>query len=111
MNPRTLRRLLGGYAVFLFFLCVGLRSWFGLSRPSEPVVIESSWQNGKRIGRIVLRGADASRTTLLPNVAQEEIVGEAPLSMVPWLFTLGLVPGRDGVKAMIDGKEAYARCV
>ena len=101
MNARTLRRLLGGYAVFLFFLCVGVRSWFALSTPSREVVVESWWKDGKRVQRTVHDVADPPKKQAPPDnaVSEEVITGEAPLYASPFLFTLGLVPGRDGVKA------------
>ncbi|HVH41939.1 MAG TPA: hypothetical protein VM925_06330 [Labilithrix sp.] len=110
MNPRTLLRLLGGYAFFLVVLCVGVRSFFSLSAPANEVVVESWWRGGERIGRRVF-DAKAPLTGAPPvgaGVAEEVITGEGPLFMTPLLFTLGLVPGRDGVKAEVDGKVAYA---
>lgn len=110
MNARTLRRLLGGYAVFLFVLCVGVRFWFSLSTPSREVVVESWWRDGKRVQRRVYDAADPPKKQApIDNAVSEEVItGEAPLYASPFLFTLGLVPGRDGVKAEIDGKVAYA---
>ncbi|MBX3204354.1 MAG: hypothetical protein KF764_04760 [Labilithrix sp.] len=111
MNPRALARLLGGYAVILFFACVGVRSWFSLSAPANEVVVESWWKDGARIGRSVHASgerADVSRPAAGGVASVEVVTGEGPLYAHPLFFTLGLVPGRDGVKAEIDGKVAYA---
>jgi hypothetical protein len=110
MNPRMLRRMLGGYAVFLLVLCIGVRSWFALSVPKREVVVESWWKDGKRTHRRVFDRVEPPNKTppLHVSVSEEVIVGEAPLYAHPFLFTLGLVPGRDGVKAEVDGKVAYA---
>ena len=110
MTPRALVRLLGGYAAFLVLLCIGVRAWFALSKPSEEIVVESWWQDGKRIGRRLL--ANDSPPMVAPplsaSVSKEAIVGEAPLFLHPLVFAMALVPGKDGVKAEIDGKIAYA---
>jgi hypothetical protein len=110
VNPRALRRLLGSYAVFLFVLCIGVRSWFSLSSPAKEVVVESWWKGGKRVHRRVFDGSAPTTGTppMDASMSEEVITGEAPLYGHPFLFTLGLVPGRDGVKAEIDGKVAYA---
>lgn len=116
MSARTLLRGLGVYGAVLVVLSVAVRSWFSLSAPRAEVVVVSVWKDGRRVGRRVL--ADGER---LPGAAsadvvasagasrvEELVVGEAPLSIHPLFFTMGLVPGRDGVKAEIDGKLAYA---
>lgn len=110
MNGRTLARVLAGYAIVLVLLGAGIRSWFALSRPANEVVIESWWKDGRRQNRRVLASAGVPREHAPPGVAvgEEVIVGEAPLYASSYLFTLGLVPGLDGVKADLDGKVAYA---
>ncbi len=110
MSPRTLLRLLGGYAIFLVVLCLGVRWWFSLGTPPAEIVVESWWKDGKRVHRRTFDAKSPPTETPLADVAvSEEIVtGEGPLYANDLLFTLGLVPGRDGVKAEIDGKVAYA---
>jgi hypothetical protein len=110
VSPRLLRRLLGGYAVFLVLLALGIRSWFALSTPAKEIVVEGWWTDGKRIHRRVFeRSAPLEGAPPVDAAVSEELVtGEAPLYAHPLFFTLGLVPGRDGVKAEIDGKVAYA---
>jgi len=109
MSPRALRRLLGCYAVFLVVFCVGVRWWFSLAAPASEVVVESWWKGGKRIHR---RTYEKERPLGVPPrdaaVSEEVVTGEGPLYAHELFFTLGLVPGRDGVKAEIDGKVAYA---
>lgn len=41
-------------------------------------------------------------------MSEEVVVGEGPLYLHPLFFTLGLVPGRDGVRATMGDKVAYA---
>ncbi len=109
MSPRTLRRLLGGWAVLLLVLLVSIQTWFSLGAPGQPTVVESWWKDGKRIGRHVLHPGDPTPPPRLDvTVATEEVTGEGPLFTYSHLFTVGLVPGRDGVSATIDGKTAYA---
>ncbi len=110
MSPRTLRRLLGGYAIFLVVLCLGVRWWFSLATPPNEIVVDSWWKDGKRVHR---RTFDAKAPLLgVPPVdvavSEEVITGEGPIYAHELFFTLGLVPGRDGVKAELDGKVAYA---
>ena len=110
MTPRALRRLLGGYAVFLVLFCVGVRWWFSLAAPASELVVESWWKDGKRIHRRTY-AANERPIGVPPHdaaVSEEVVTGEGPLYASELFFTLGLVPGRDGVKAEIDGKVAYA---
>jgi hypothetical protein len=41
-------------------------------------------------------------------VVTETVIGRAPLAVNSLMFTLGLVPGRDGVEARLGDKTAYA---
>lgn len=115
MSSRTLRRCLIVYGVVLFVVCVGVRQWFVLSPAATEVVIESWWQNGARVGRVARGGnvtiapkPQTSDPSPMMSVGREAIVADAALSMSPLLFVMGLVPGRDGVSATLDGKTAYA---
>jgi hypothetical protein len=109
MSGRTLRRLLGGWAVFLVLLVVALRSWFSLSAPAKEIVVESWWKAGNRVGRRVFERSQPPSGAPLPNVGvgEEVVTGEGRLYAQALLFELGLVPGRDGVRAELDGKVAY----
>ncbi|MCW5832992.1 MAG: hypothetical protein KIS78_11335 [Labilithrix sp.] len=110
MSRRALGRLLGVYAALLVVLCAGVRAWFSLSAPPREVVVESWWKDGARVGRFVRAPGDAAGPRPSPDVVavHEVVTGEAPLYAQPFLFTLGLVPGRDGVRAELDGEVAYA---
>lgn len=110
MSPRTLRRLLGGHAVLLVVLFLVVRAWFSLSTPRSEVVVESWWKDGKRTHRRVYDAKSRPLGAPFADVAvsEEVVTGEGPLHIHELFFTLGLVPGRDGVKAEIDGKVAYA---
>ncbi|MBX3197473.1 MAG: hypothetical protein KF894_04895 [Labilithrix sp.] len=108
MSRRALGRLLAAYAALLILWCVGVRAWFSLGAPPGEVVVESSWKDGARVGRVVRAPGDTPPPPAGGVVSLEAVTGEAPLYAHPLLFTLGLVPGRDGVKAEIDGKVAYA---
>jgi len=106
MSARALRRLLLGYAVVLVVLFVATRSYFALVPVSGPIV-ESWWEKGKRVGRLVHEGPRADyRPPLTAYSADERVVGEGPLLVA--LAELGLVPGRDGVRAELRGRTAYA---
>jgi hypothetical protein len=107
MSPRALRRLFAAYAFAVSALFVLVRSYFAL-RPLERVVtVESWWEKGQRVGRLV---HDRERLDYKPPITafsvDERAIAEAPLPRA--LFTLGLVPGRDGVRAELNGKVAYA---
>jgi len=112
MSPRGLRRLLVWYFVTLFAVCVGVRFYFVHSKPTKVgVMVESWWQSGERVGRVVREpGVDSSakQANSMSSTSKEEITGESPLYLHPLFFTIGLVPGRDGVKATVGDKVAYA---
>jgi hypothetical protein len=109
MSARALRRLLVGCFFFAVLAGLAVRTWFALGKPAREESVVTWWRGGVRIAREVLGPGDA-RKPPPPDVwvAEEVVVGEAPLYLHPVFFTLGLVPGRDGVKAMLDGKVAYA---
>jgi hypothetical protein len=107
MSARALRRLFGIYAIALVALFVIVWNHFRLRLPKREVVVESWWERGQRVGRLV---HDHGRLDYKPPLTafsvDERVVAEAPL--VPALFELGLVPGRDGVSAELNGKVTYA---
>src|SRR5690606_29249267 len=94
-------------------LCLGIRSWFSLSPAASAgneTTVETWWADGQRVNRRVFTPDARPIGTPFQNVAvsEEVVTGEARLYAPPLFVTLGLVPGRDGVKAEIDGKGAYA---
>ena len=109
MSPRTLGRFFAAWGVFLFVLLIGLRTWMSLGPPPAPLVVETEWLHGKRVGRAVhAPGEPGIQAPDSVDLGREEIVGEGPLMTTSLAFDMGLVPGRDGVKATIGTKTAYA---
>lgn len=111
MKPRALAKLLVAYGLLVVALGLAVHGWFSLGAPKERRVVESWWKRGVRVQRFVrVAGDEAGRSAPPPGAwpAEEEITGEGPLLLAGDLFTLGLVPGRDGVKATLDGRVAYA---
>jgi hypothetical protein len=107
MSARTLARLIAVYLVALVVGCVGVREHVSLSEVDGPVV-ESQWKDGALIARRVrASGEPASEPRGGATLVEEKVVGTAPLSKASWAFELGLVAGRDGVLARLDGREAY----
>lgn len=95
MSARTLGRLLALYVVLLLAVALSFDMFWSLG-PITPVVVTSRYENGVRAVR------DGT------GEVQETAVAEGPLSLRPLMFALGLVPGRDGVRAELDGKTAWA---
>jgi hypothetical protein len=110
MTARVLRRALVGYAALLLLACVALHSYVALGRPAHFTLVESWWREGQRVGRQVRAEADGVSPSAPAgtHVVVEEVTGEGPLSLWPPLFTFSLVPGKDGVKAELGGRTAYA---
>src|SRR5690606_28641559 len=109
VNPRTLGRLLGAYASFLVVLCLRIRPGLAVSAAASAgneATVETWWADGQRVNRRAVTPDARPIGTPFQNVAvsEEVVTGEARLYAHPLFFTLGLVPGRDGVKAEIDGK-------
>lgn len=102
VSPRLLKRFFAAWAAFLVALLIGMRTWMSLGTPSDALVVETKWDHGKRISRSV-HSADTES-----GGGVEAIVGEGPLLTTSLAFDMGLVPGRDGVKATLDGKTVYA---
>ena len=96
MSARALFRLLAIYGVVLLLVGLAVDRRFALT-PIAPFVVATRYDKGQRVARAV----DG------PGI-EEVAVAEGPLSSHPLLFALGLVPGRDGVRAELDGKVAFA---
>ncbi len=112
MSASSLRWLFGLYFAGLLLACLLVRTHFLLGPPSKQGVVVTWWKNGVRAGRqIEFQQSAAVRPSSLPEgtlSGEEVIVGEGPLYLHPMFFTLGLVPGRDGVEATLGDKVAYA---
>lgn len=112
MSVRALGRLLAAYAVVLFTVLAGVRAWASLAfvPEAEAMTVESAWRGGERVARN-LRGPRQGRSVALVTdvtLVEERVVGRGPLVSDGPLFALGLVAGRDGVKATLDGRIAFA---
>jgi hypothetical protein len=112
---RSLLRLLAAYALVLVLASAGLAAWLFLSvvpGPGGPG-IASVWRRGARVARRVAGGdpraafaseLSAPGTTLVV----EHVVREGRVvTLGRRLFALSFLAGRDGVRATIDGKDAY----
>lgn len=110
MRPRTLGTLLAAYFVALWVTGVLLAQHVALSEPTVRLVVRSFWKDGRRVDRQTIDEPGATWAKRADGaVAVDEVaVGEGPIAMGKTFFPFGLVPGRDGVSAAIDGKIAYA---
>ncbi len=109
MSARALGRLFLAYATVLALLCVAVR-WTVALHPLEDgsvVVVETTWKGGEILRRTVrpLGPRDAAPTS--EDTVLEVALAEAPLPAAPHLFEMSIVPGKDGVKAILEGKTAY----
>lgn len=105
MTFRKLGSLLAAYFLALTVTASVLRAHVAVDEPSAAVTVRSTWKDGVRVARQVLEGEAGP---LPAGAADEKIVGEGPIAMGKTFFPFGLVAGRDGVKATMDGKTAYA---
>lgn len=109
MNRRTLGRFFAAWAASLFVLLVTIRTWMALGTPAQALVVETQWSHGKRIARTVHSANEPPITAPdTVDVGRETITGEGPLLTTSLAFDMGLVPGRDGVKATLGERTAYA---
>jgi hypothetical protein len=105
MSFRRLGSLLAAYFLALTIAASTLRVHVAIDEPASAVTVRSTWKDGVLVARQVVEGDPG----LLPAEAvDEKIVGESPIAMGKTFFPFGLVSGRDGVKATLDGKTAYA---
>jgi hypothetical protein len=106
MTPRSLALVLLAYTVALAVACGLVHRAVGLHAPREPVTITSVWRDGALVARTASpepppAAAEGTRV-------REQVVGEGAMLVDPDLaFAISLVPGRDGVRASLDGKVAY----
>ncbi|MFO0734927.1 MAG: hypothetical protein U0270_03575 [Labilithrix sp.] len=112
MNRRTLARLLGGWAIFLVLLLLGMRTYVAHGTPKEPWSVRTYWRLGKRVERVIAheKATTVAHPDHLPfaDFAEEIVTGESPLFATSLLLDVGLVPGLDGVRAELDGKTVFA---
>lgn len=105
MNTRKLGSLLAAYFLALTVAASILRQHVALDEPAQRKFVRSFWKGGVRVDRQVIEGEPHAAP---PLAVDEEIVGEGPIAMGKTFFPFGLVAGRDGVAATLDGKTAYA---
>lgn len=102
-----LRRVLVGYAVTLSVAsyAVYTRAKGDLSAPSNTTVVTSTWSSGGLSTRSTHVGAVPPPPSD-PQVVYEVVTKESEIARDPRLFAIALLPGRDGVRARLDGREA-----
>ncbi|HLK37798.1 MAG TPA: hypothetical protein VKU41_13650 [Polyangiaceae bacterium] len=114
----NLTRALGLWALATALACVAVRSAFSLDAgdPRAAEVIASVWSAGEMVGRAVLARPgdrnDALDAALAshPNatLAYETVMGSGPvLRWTSATLAMSFVPGRDGVRATLDGRTTY----
>lgn len=110
MRPSWVLRLLLAYGLLVGGASLWLWARLSVAVDGAPQAekIVSFWTGGKRVERR-LTAEVPSTCGQGCTVAVDAIVDEAPLlSQHPAVVKFSLVPGRDGLKASIDGKTAYA---
>jgi hypothetical protein len=116
MSLRGLARVLIGYAIVLLVACIVMHAHASLRvlAPAEQSTVETRWADGHLLQRRVLEpGAPDTPFPIRPGspaftTVDEVIVAEGPLSLSPLTLSFALVPGRDGIRAELDGKTAWA---
>jgi len=113
VSPKALAKLLSVYTVALILLCLLIVHRVALDPNGGPtgVRIVSLWREGKRIQRAVVKGdAQATLSKVCSNCTRvvEAIVDQAPLfGRNPFLLSISLVPGRDGLKIEFGERSFY----
>ena len=118
MRPRTLARLLLGWAMATTIACAVVHRAFALdideSRPRA--VIGSVWSAGELVAQSVVAAVgdrdaqidDAIFSHPLAIIVYESIVAEAPVVREPEVaLAMSFVPGRDGISATLGDRTAY----
>ncbi|HQY64982.1 MAG TPA: hypothetical protein PK141_26500, partial [Polyangiaceae bacterium] len=109
MSDGRLAGVLLGYGLAL---TVASAAVYGRARlrptaPADATVVTSTWRRGELVGRASSRGDVAGAASALSvDTVREVVVAEGPVSTEPRLFALALLPGKDGVRARLDGREA-----
>ena len=115
MRLQTLGWLLLGYVVVLVVTCLLLHHAVTLSPTPQGEVLASLWQEGTLVERRVVTSPGARDDWIDRALAQgtgelvlETVVQEGAVVRVPMLaFAMALVPGRDGLRATLDGTTVY----
>ena len=107
-SPRLARVLVGyGLALGIASAAVYGRARLWPTSPADATVVTSTWRRGELVARVSSRGdAEGAARALSLDTVREVVVAEGPVSAEPHLLALGVLPGRDGVRARLDGREA-----
>lgn len=116
MSPRQLLTCVRIYVGALFVLSLSIYSYLHIARnsnvPREHIV--SVWQGGERKARVAVASEpekQLAKAAAEPGSTRviEDVVDEGPvLSSSAFLFGMSFVPGRDAIRATLDGRVAYA---
>lgn len=100
------RRLFTSGIAYLLLLVAGVVALRTLSLPwsGEPsLIVWSEWDHGALVRREALLPNESSALPI-----RESVIAEGPILTWPrWLFSMSLVPSRDGVKVSLAGESAY----
>ncbi len=106
MTPRALAIVLTVYTAFLAVACVLVHASARGRPPASEVTITSVWKDGVLVARSAT--PDPLPLATAGTVVRETIVREGSILSAPDIaFAISLVPGRDGVRATLDGRTAY----
>ena len=102
-----LLRVLGVYTAVLSIASCAVYTHAKLGEVplANRTVVTSTWASGVLVSRSFGVGKTAPPTD--SQVVQEVVEGEAALPREPRLLAFALLPGKDGVRARVDGKEAF----
>lgn len=116
MSVRQLLLCVRVYVGVLLVLSFAIYGYLHLDRKEDTSreYVVSVWKGGERTARVVVASEPEQQ---LGEAAAEEgatrvvedVIDEGPvLSAAPFLFGVSFVPGRDGVRATLQGRAAYA---
>jgi len=101
-----LGRVLFAYAAVLSVASCAVYTHAKLGKvpPAERTVVTSTWASGVLVSRSFGTGPAEPPTD--SHVVQEIVEAEAAVPRDPRLLAVAILPGKDGVRARVDGKEA-----
>jgi len=120
VTPRTLARLLAAHALVVAAASAAVVAWLapGARPEAGREEIASAWRGGARVGRRVAAAGDGARALAADPGARadspgttlvvERVLGDGRVvTLTRGLFARSFVPGRDGVRVTLDGRDAY----
>jgi hypothetical protein len=109
-----LTRFVLAYLFLLGVVCAIVHRELSLHEAPDGEIVASVWRDGVLVERAVVTSEPLIPTALRDAVekggdlAFEKVVADAPILMSPEIaFAIALVPGKDGVRATLEGKTAY----